>query len=75
MSVTPQVPSKSELSSSIRELTDTIEARQEKSSKKRVERQQKRKAKEKGQAFERLVAPIILILSILFSLLALALSN
>lgn len=70
MSATSYKPNQTELSSSIRELTNTIEARKEKNSQQRVERQQQKKAKEKGEKLERLVAPIILLITVILSLVA-----
>ncbi len=70
MTATAYKPSKTELSSSIRELTDTIEARKEKKVQRRTERQQQKKAKAKKDKIERLVAPIILLLTVVLSLLA-----
>lgn len=58
---------KSTLPSNIRQLTDTIEARKEEKQRKRLEKQQALERKKQRQFQEKLVAPIILVLTVIIS--------
>lgn len=63
----PNNTAKNEMSSSIRELTDTIEARKEEKQRQRLEKQRAQERKKRRQFQEKLVAPILLILTVLIS--------
>jgi len=65
----PDKPAK--LSASIQELTEQIETRRQKQLIVRETRQKQESKKKKGARFERLAAPIIMVLSIIISALVL----
>ena len=58
---------KKEVASSLQDLTDKIEAQREERKRQREERKRKKTEKQKKEVLERLVAPILLILTVIVS--------